>query len=210
MTRLCTAQARELEPGARAGGGATRSHRRPVSIARWAATLAVCAVGAAMGLAACSSPSGSVTSPSGAFGAVPPASGTPHAGTITWAESPGAGPTWIFPVTPSADTTAGTLFDFQAESWRPLYWYPNGVAPTMVPSMSLAYPATYSNGDKTVTVRLKTSYKWSDGQPLTSKDALFYIDMVRAAVKESGANWGYYTPGFGIPDTVASASTPTA
>jgi peptide/nickel transport system substrate-binding protein len=181
-----------------------------VSIPRPAATLTVCAVVATVGLAACSkaSSSGSVNTVSGAFGAVPPASGTPHAGTITWAESPGAAPTWIFPVTPSADTTGGTLFDFQAELWRPLYWYPNGVAPTMVPSMSLAYPATYSNGDKTVTVRLKTSYRWSDGQPLTSKDALFYIDMVRAAVKESGANWGYYTPGFGIPDQVASASTP--
>jgi peptide/nickel transport system substrate-binding protein len=80
----------------------------------------------------------------------------------------------------------------------------------MVPSMSLAYPATYSNGDKTVTVRMKTSYRWSDGQPVTAKDALFYIDMVRAAVKESGANWGYYTPGFGIPDQLASASTPNA
>jgi peptide/nickel transport system substrate-binding protein len=174
--------------------------------------LAVCAVVATMGLAACSkvSPSGSVTSTSGAFGAVPPASGTPHAGTITWAESPGAAPTWIFPVTPSADTTAGTLFDFQAEFWRPLYWYPNGVAPMMVPSMSLAYPATYSNGDQTVTVRLKTSYRWSDGQPLTAKDVLFAIDMVRAAVKESGANWGYYTPGLGIPDQVVSASAPNA
>jgi peptide/nickel transport system substrate-binding protein len=180
-----------------------------VSSARRAVTLAVCAVVVAGGLAACSkaSPSGWVTSTSGAFGAVPPASGTPHAGTITWAESPGTAPTWIFPVTPSADIGSGT---FQELSWRTLYWFPNGVAPTMVPSMSLAYPATYSNGDKTVTVRLKTSYRWSDGQPLTSKDALFYIDMVRAAVKESGANWDFYTPGRGIPDQVASASTPNA
>jgi peptide/nickel transport system substrate-binding protein len=183
-----------------------------VGIPRRAATLAVCAVAAAMGVAACSkaSSSGSVTSAAGAFGAVPPATGTAHAGTLTWAESPGAAPTWIFPVTPGADTTGGTLFDFQAEFWRPLYWYPNGVAPTMVPSMSLAYPARYSNGDTTVTVRLKTSYRWSDGQPLTSKDVLFYIDEVRAAVKESASNWGYYTPGFGIPDQVASASTPNA
>jgi peptide/nickel transport system substrate-binding protein len=184
-----------------------------VSPPRRAAALAVCAVVATMGLAACSkaSPSsGSVTSTSGAFGAVPPASGAPHVGTITWAESPGAAPTWIFPVTPSADTTAGTLFDFQAESWRPLYWYPDGVAPTMVPSMSLAYPPVYSGSDKTVTVRLKTNYKWSDGQPITSRDALFYIDEVRAAVKESGANWGLYTRHIGIPDQVASASTPNA
>jgi len=33
---------------------------------------------------------------------------------------------------------------------------------------------------------------------------------VRAAVKESGANWGSYSPGLGIPDQVTGASTPNA
>jgi peptide/nickel transport system substrate-binding protein len=45
---------------------------------------------------------------------------------------------------------------------------------------------------------------------VTSKDALFFIDVLRAAVKESGANWGLYTPKIGLPDQVASASTPNA
>jgi peptide/nickel transport system substrate-binding protein len=94
--------------------------------------------------------------------------------------------------------------------WRPLYWFGKGVSPVMVPSMSLAYPPVYSHGDKTVTVRLKTSYRWSDGQPITSKDALFYIDEVKAAVAQSGANWGYYTPHIGIPGQVVSASTPNS
>ena len=76
--------------------------------------------------------------------------------------------------------------------------------------MSMADPPVYSNGDKTVTVQLKTSYRWSDGQPVTSKDVLFFIDLLRAAVKESGANWGLYTPHIGLPDQVASASTPNA
>jgi peptide/nickel transport system substrate-binding protein len=180
-----------------------------MSISRRPTTLAVCAVVTAMGLAACSkaSPSGSISGTTGALGSVPPASGTPHAGTITWAESPGAAPTWIFPVTPGANLTTYTLGSFQYEMWRPLYWFGIGGTPTMVPSMSLAYPPAYSNGDKTVTVRMKTSYRWSDGQPLTAKDALFYLDMVRAAVKESGANWGFYTPHVGLPDQVVSAST---
>jgi peptide/nickel transport system substrate-binding protein len=183
-----------------------------MSIAQRAAALAVCSVVAAMGLAACSkaSPSGSVPSASGAFGSVPAASGTPHAGTITWAEAPGAAPTWIFPVTPGANLSIGTMGSFQYEMWRPLYWFGNGVAPVMVPSMSLADPPAYSNGDKTVTVRLKSSYRWSDGQPITSKDALFYIDEVKAAVAESGSNSAYYTPHIGIPDQVVSASTPNA
>jgi peptide/nickel transport system substrate-binding protein len=182
-----------------------------MTISHGAMKLAVCAVVGAVGLAACSqgsSSSGSVANSSGAFGSVPAASGTPHAGTITWAESPGSAPTWIFPVVPGANYTTSTINTFIWEMWRPLYWYTNGVNPTEVPSMSLANHPTYSNGDKTVTVTLKTNYKWSDGQPATSKDVLFYLDEVRAAVKESGANWGNYTPHVGIPDQVVSASTP--
>ncbi len=175
-------------------------------------TLAACAVAGALVLAGCSKSSSgqSVGGTTGAFGSVPTASGKAHAGTLTWAESPGSAPTWIFPVTPGANFSTTTINTFQYLMWRPLYWFSNGVSPTMVPSMSLAYPPAYSNGDKTVTVRLKTSYRWSDGQPLTSKDALFYIDVVRAAVKESGANWGSYTPKIGIPDQVVSASAPNA
>ena len=172
--------------------------------------LAVGAVAAAMGLAACSkaAPSGSVTSTTGAFGTVPAASGTPHAGTLTWAQSPGSAPTWIFPVTPGANFTVTTIDSFQFEMWRPLYWYGNGVRPVLVPSMSLADAPVYSNGDKTVTVHMKTNYRWSDGQPVTSKDTLFFLDVMRAAVKESGSNWGLYTPKLGLPDQVVSATTP--
>jgi peptide/nickel transport system substrate-binding protein len=181
--------------------------RRPVTL------LAMTAVIAALGLVACSSTGssgGSTSSASGEFGSVPAASGTPVAGTITWAEEPGTAPTYIFPVVPGADLTVSTVSDFIYESWRPLYWYSNGNAPTETPAMSLANAPKYSNGDKTVTIKMKTNYKWSDGQPVTSKDALFFIDEVRAAVKESGSNWGQYNPGLGLPDQVVSASTPNA
>jgi peptide/nickel transport system substrate-binding protein len=183
-----------------------------MSVPRRATVLAVCAVAGVAALASCSKSSspGSISSVSGAFGSVPPASGTPHAGTITWAESPGSSATWIYPVTPSANLTVTTTNSFQYELWRPLYWFPNGVSPTEVPAMSLADPPVYSGGDKTVTVRMKTSYRWSDGQPVTAQDALFFIDQVRAAVKESGANWGTYSPGLGLPDQVTSASAPNA
>ena len=171
------------------GTGAARTKAR-LGFSRPVTVLAVGAVAAAMGLAACSkaNSSGSVNSVSGAFGTVPPASGTAHAGTLTWAESPGTAPTWIFPVTPGANFSTGTINTFQYLMWRPLYWYGNGVHPVAVPAMSLADPPVYSNGDQTVTVHMKTNYRWSDGQPLTAKDALFYLDMVRAGVKESGAN----------------------
>jgi peptide/nickel transport system substrate-binding protein len=203
MPRRDAAKARQPEHGARS---VRRRALRPLTL------LAVGAVAAAMGLAACSKApaSGTVNSISGAFGSVPSATGTPHAGTITWAESPGTAPTWIFPVTPGADSAITTTGIFQFAMWRPLYWYGNGVKPVMVPSMSLADPPVYSNGDKTVTVDMKANYRWSDGQPVTSKDALFFLDILRAAVKESAANWGPYSPHVGIPDQVASASTPNA
>ena len=211
MPRPRLTQVRQLKSDMGANRG-TGSRGKPGSLLRRGTVLAACAVVLATGVAACSKPpsSGSVNTTSGAFGWVPPASGTAHAGTITWAEAPGSAPNWIFPVTPGANLSTYTLFIFQWEMWRPLYWLGNGVRPVMVPSMSLAYPPVYSGGDKTVTVRLKASYRWSDGQPVTSKDALFFLDMVRAAVKESGANWGLYTPHIGIPDQVVSASTPNA
>jgi peptide/nickel transport system substrate-binding protein len=177
-------------------------------------TLALCAaaVAAAMGLAACagSGSSGSVSSSTGVFGSVPAASGKAVAGTITWAEPPGSSPTWIMPIIPGADFTVYSTNSFNYELWRPLYWTQSGVSPTIDQALSLAYLPTYTNGDKTVTIRLKTSYKWTDGQPVTSQDALFYLDELRAAVRESGANWGPYSPGVGIPDQVVSASTPNA
>jgi peptide/nickel transport system substrate-binding protein len=211
MTRPHAAQARKAQPGTRADREAARSRGKPARTPRRATALAACAVVAAMGLAACSkaNSSGSVTSTSGAFGSVPPGSGTPHAGTVTWALSPGAAPTWVFPVTPGANLSVTDTSSFQYEMWRPLYWYGNGVRPIQVPSMSLADTPVYSNGDKTVTIHMKTNYRWSDGQPLTAKDALFFIDEVRAAVKESGSNWGYYTPHIGIPDQVVNASAPS-
>jgi peptide/nickel transport system substrate-binding protein len=185
------------------------SSRRPRTLV---VCVAAAATAAAMGLAACSAgkSGGSINSSTGAFGTVPTASGTPTAGTITWAEPPGSAPTWIFPITPGADFTVYSTDDFSYESWRPLYWTQSGTSPKIDQALSLAYLPTYSNGDKTVTVRMKTNYKWNDGQPVTATDSLFFLDELKAAVKESGSNWGQYSPGVGIPDQVVSASAPNA
>ena len=94
--------------------------------------------------------------------------------------------------------------------YRPLYWFVNGVQPKETPAMSLADEPKWSNGDKTVTITMKSNYKWSDGKPVTSKDMLFAIDEIKAAIKVSPANWAPYTPKVGIPDELASATTPNA
>jgi peptide/nickel transport system substrate-binding protein len=178
----------------------------------------VLAVASVTALGACSSSSHSTTTTTtpgvvkvpGGIGSVPTAAtDTGKAGTITWAEGPGATPNWIFPVVPGEDNSVFNVFTFEWMSWRPLYWTVNGVVPETVPSMSLANAPVYSNGDKTVTVSLKSSYKWSNGQAITANDVLFYIDLVKAAVKVSPADWEAYVPGH-FPDNVASTSEPNA
>jgi peptide/nickel transport system substrate-binding protein len=171
-------------------------------------------------LAACSSTSsssggGSTNSGSssiglqGEFGKVPAmATGTQHAGTITVAEPPNSAPTWILPIVTAAASSVYTVYMFDYQMWRPLYWLFNGVAPKEAPAMSLANEPTWSNGNKTVSFTLKPGYKWSDGQPITSKDVLFWYYELKAALKASPANWALYTPALGIPDQVASVSAP--
>ena len=75
--------------------------------------------------------------------------------------------------------------------------------------MSIANPPVYSNGNKTVTITMKSNYKWSDGKPITANDLLFAIDLIKAGVKESPANWAVYVPGQ-FPDTLVSTSEPNA
>ena len=168
------------------------------------------AVASITALAACSSSSsssgggstktGSVTV-AGGIGSVPTA-GTPSgkAGTITWAMQPGTSPNWIFPVVPTASNSVFNNFTFIWEMWRPVYWTVNGTVPEIEPNMSIANPAVYSNGNKTVTISMKSNYKWSNGKPITANDLLFAIDLIKAGVKESPANWAIYMPGQ-FPDT---------
>src|SRR5436190_370380 len=84
-----------------------------------------------------------------------------------------------------------------------------GNAPKEWPELSLADLPKYSNGNKTVTITMKPNYVWSDGKPVTSQDVRFFLEMVKAGIKESPANWFAYTPKIGIPDEIASMSTPS-
>ncbi|HEX6448325.1 MAG TPA: ABC transporter substrate-binding protein [Trebonia sp.] len=177
----------------------------------------VAVVAAAAGLAAltaCSSSgsSGSTLSgvgTTGLYGSIPAASGTPHTGTIKIAQLTGMTP-WILPMVTAADNSIYTTSFFDYLMWRPLYYFPNGTSQVEDKQLSLANDPTWSNGDKTATVTLKSNYKWSDGQAVTSKDVAFWYYELAASIKESAANWAYYVPGLGFPDQVASVTTPNA
>jgi peptide/nickel transport system substrate-binding protein len=181
-------------------------------VLRSGAAFTALALAGVTALAACgkAKPTTPAVGINGSFGSLPAeATGPQHSGTITWAEPPGTAPNWILPIITSAADSVNDTSDFEGLMWRGLYWFGNGVEPSFNAAESLADPPKWSNGDTTVSITLKSNYKWSDGQPITSKDVLFFYDEVKAALKENSSNWGPYNPGLGIPDQVANVTTPS-
>ncbi|WP_166660207.1 ABC transporter substrate-binding protein [Paenarthrobacter nitroguajacolicus] len=138
----------------------------------------------------------------GAFGSLPEASTTSKTGgTVTVALAPGLAPNYIFPNAPAASN--GSIVA-SAQMYRPLYWTSSGAKPEINEDLSLAELPTFSEDRKTVTIKVKDSYKWSDAQPVVAEDLIFAIELIKAALQESAANWSYYTPGQ-FPDDLVSA-----
>ncbi len=177
------------------------------------------AIASVTALAACSSsgsasPNPTSTTPGettqpGSVGAIPAAgAASGKAGSITFGYLASDAPNWIMPIVPGADSSVYNVFVFEWQLWRPTWFTPEGSTPTVDPALSVANTPVWSNGDKTVSVTLKP-WKWSNGQTLGAKDLEFTIDEIKAAVKESPANWSSYVPGY-FPDTITSMSVPNA
>ncbi|NUR91614.1 MAG: hypothetical protein HOY71_46710 [Nonomuraea sp.] len=176
--------------------------------------LAAAALAALLPIAACSG-GGATTKQDGGtaapktgamtFGELPAQAGTPKdGGAIDIAQQPGAGPYYMLPIVPGAFYSTYVNYQFQRLMYRPLYWFPDGASAKVNDKLSLAEPPVYSDGNKTVTIRLRPGYTWSDGSPVQADDVIFFIDLLKAALKKSPSNWGGYTPGQ-FPDNVTSA-----
>jgi peptide/nickel transport system substrate-binding protein len=179
-----------------------------IRFARTGTKVAALAVVGVTALAACSNgstASGPNKVASGFAGIPAPAAKHVPGGTVTFGMAAGATPTYIFPIVPGAQSSVYTIAYFQNLFWRPMWWSPVGHALDINYRLSLASKPVFSNGGKTVTINMKTNYKWSNGQPVDAQDVIFYIDLLKAAVKISPANSGNYTPGF-FPDNVKSAT----
>lgn len=124
--------------------------------------------------------------------------------TVTYAELPGSAPAYIFPLFPLEDygESQPLLSDLL---YTPLYWFSASNPLAVDPKLSLADPPVFSNDNRTVTIRLKSSAKWSDGKPVTSRDVEFWINLLKA----NAADYGPYVPGT-FPDNLASASYPNS
>ena len=114
----------------------------------------------------------------------------------------GVAPGYVFPLAPLGAPTSGTNTErFNWLMYLPLYQLSN----TGIDAAdSLADAPVYSNGDKTITIHLK-SYKWSDGTAVTSRDVLFFYNLVVA----NKAKYSNYTVGE-FPDNVTSLTAPDA
>ena len=144
---------------------------------------------ACLALAACSASSGTSSKSS---------SGAPtKGGVVTFAESANYAPTWILPFYP------GSFFTIQEQSWfENLMWPPlfnvSGSSPTINFAQSLGDQPVYSDNDKVVTLTIKP-WKWSDGTPVTTRDLMFWINILKA----NKSQWAAYSPGQ-FPDNVTS------
>jgi peptide/nickel transport system substrate-binding protein len=194
--------------GANASDGGMK--RRPRSAQRLLATCAV-ALLAAVGVAACGgSSNGPSTNKTNTnlgtvlYGTLP-AAGTPvKGGVITQGQLTGSTPNYIFPIAPGANSGTGT-FSLFTELFMPLYAGPVGAEPKVNYGLSAANPPQYSNNDSVVTIPMKQGLKWSNGAPIDANDVVFWFDLLKAAIKESPANWGQYSPGL-IPDNIKSVT----
>src|ERR1700734_3962716 len=147
-------------------------------------------------LAACSGGSSSSSSSGGK---------AQSGGTITFAEQPGSPPTYIFPLYDGANSGNNNITYLQPLMWLPLYWFghSNNAQATINYGQSMAYPPVFSDGGRTVTMKLK-HYVWSNGKPVTSRDLEFWMNLLLAEKNNSAA----YVPG-GWMDHVAGMSAPS-
>jgi len=139
------------------------------------------------------------------YGSIPAQSTTVKSGgTVTFAETPGFGPDWIFPITPGADSSVFVTQEFQYLSWPAVFSSPEGSDPEIDYAQSLTSSApTVTDGGKTFTIKLNGELDWSNGTPVTATDVEFMVDLLKAGVKENAANDGNYTPGQ-FPDNITA------
>jgi peptide/nickel transport system substrate-binding protein len=163
---------------------------------RLAATVALVAV-AAVGLAACTSASGSArpsvktTAPKGAI---------LNGGTAYFAEQPETPPDYIFPLVSGQYFTGANTADLQTLLYEPLYWFGDKAGTSIDYPLSIGKAPLYSDGDRVVTITLN-HYLWSDGETVTARDVIFWINLLKA----NPDDWASYVPG-GFPDNVTSAT----
>lgn len=102
-----------------------------------------------------------------------------NGGTVYVAETVGAPPNYIFPMTSAAYCSPNNDYYLNYILHPPLYWFGNNYSPTVDYGQSMATRPAVSNDDRTYTIHLKR-YAWSDGERVTADDLVFWMNMLKA------------------------------
>jgi peptide/nickel transport system substrate-binding protein len=131
-------------------------------------------------------------------------------GTVTFAEDPGTPPTYILPLMSSEHESNANLYQFSNFLYLPLYWFGQKGEPVLNKTLSVAHPPVFSDNNTVATVTLK-HWRWSNGQPITARDVIFWMNMLSAVTDPKapvigtstspGPGWFASVPG-GFPENV--------
>ncbi|MCY0902109.1 MAG: peptide ABC transporter substrate-binding protein [Firmicutes bacterium] len=124
-------------------------------------------------------------------------------GTIAYALPPQTQLNWFSPIMNAADDTTYNS-QFIDQIYKPLLWINNDYSINW--KSSLARNITYNSAGTVYHVFLNPKWKWSNGQPVTTKDMMFAWNVIKAT---SAANaptpWPFVGAGTGdIPSGVKS------
>ncbi len=144
--------------------------------------------------------------------------GAPNGGVVTWAEQPGVSPNYILPLLASPYESNSNLYQFDNELYLPLYWFGDNGQPVLNQGLSVAQPPRFSDGNREVTITLK-HWDWSNGQPITARDVIFWMNLVSAVTDPNaptlgsnsapGPSWAGAVPGAFPENIVSYAQTGT-
>ncbi|MBV9802740.1 MAG: hypothetical protein JO130_06100, partial [Solirubrobacterales bacterium] len=149
-----------------------------------------------------SSPVATPTSGPGLTAGYAPAGTRITGGTVYFTQIPEQEPNYIFPLYSPQVCGTQNINQLMYMLYRPLYWYGNDYRPTIDYDYSIGKQPTFSGGGKTVTIKLNP-WKWADGESVTSRDLVFWMNLMKA----NPADWCGYVPGY-FPDNVTSYSAP--
>jgi len=149
------------------------------------------------------SPTGVATSGPGLTAPTSPSGAKVPGGTVYFTEGSDLAPNYIFPMYTFAVCSTANADQLQNMLYFPLYTYGENYRPTVDYDHSIGQAPVASNGGKTYTIKLNP-YKWSDGEAVTSRDLVFWMNVLKAS---PSTEWCGYAKGY-FPDNVVSYSAP--
>ena len=132
-------------------------------------------------------------------------SGTKVAGgTVYFTEGSDAPPNYIFPMYTFAVCSTTNADQLMNMLYYPLYTYGENYRPSIDYDHSIGQAPAVSDGGKTFTIKLNAGWKWSNGETVTARDLVFWMNVLKAS---PSTEWCGYAPGY-FPDNVVSYSAP--